>query len=123
MRLLAKESTMRLLLHVVLRLAAVVLLCLAAAIGWILIETHRASEAETAASAERVALALENLYWRELLWRGGLDRAPLLPAPQWDTIATLTLIAPGICVSFAAGPAAPRRLCSQTEGVGRPAAA
>ncbi len=62
---------MRLLIHLVLRLVAVVLLCLACTIGWILVDAHRTIEADTAASADRVATTLQNLYWRELLWRDG----------------------------------------------------
>jgi len=103
---------MNLFVHLVLRLAGVVLVCLACAVGWVLFDAHRAIERETAASAERVAHALEALYWRELLWRGGLRREHLLPLPEWETIATMKVIAPGICITFAPGSEPPRRLCS-----------
>src|SRR6266700_4088083 len=116
-------AVMSLLVHLILRLAGVVLVCLACAVGWVLVDTHRAIEAETAASADRVARDLQNLYWRELLWRGGLSRQSLLPTPDWESLATLRLIAPGFCVTFGPGREEPRHLCSQTEGVGRPAPA
>ena len=76
-----RGRTMNLFVHLVLRLAGVVLLCLACAVGWVLVDTHRTIEKEAAASADRVAGALETLYWRELLWRGGLSRQHLVPHP------------------------------------------
>ncbi|OWJ64436.1 histidine kinase [Inquilinus limosus] len=109
---------MTLFVHLVLRLAAIVLLCLACAVGWVLVDTHRAIETEAASSADRVAGALENLYWRELLYRGGLARDHLIPVPAWETLATMKVISPGVCVTFAPGNEAPRHLCSQLETVG-----
>jgi two-component system sensor histidine kinase UhpB len=111
---------MRLLIHLILRLVGVVVLCLACTIGWVLVDTHRTIEAETAASADRVARDLERLYWRELLWRDGMSRKALLPAPDWESLATLKVIAPGVCITFGPGLEEPRHLCSQTEGVGTP---
>jgi two-component system sensor histidine kinase UhpB len=112
---------MRLLIHLVLRLVAVVLLCLACTIGWILVDAHRTIEADTAASADRVATTLQNLYWRELLWRDGTYRDALLPLPDWKSIATMKVIAPGVCIDFRLGSAPPFDLCSQTEDIGSPA--
>src|SRR5471032_3350742 len=117
------SGAMRLLVHLILRLVGVVLVCLACAIGWVLLDTHRAIEAETAASADRVVRDLQRLYWRELLWRDGILRKTLFPVPDWESLATLRLIAPGFCVTFGPGLDEPRQLCSQTEGVGSPAPA
>jgi len=114
---------MRLLVHLVLRLVAVVLLCLACAVGWILIDAHRAIERETVASADRAAHALQNLYWQELVWRDGMLMKGLIPLPEWQSLATLRVVSPGICITFAPGIEEPRRLCTQTDGVGRPAPA
>lgn len=114
---------MNLFIHLVLRLACVVVVCLACAVGWVLVETHRATQTETAASADRVATALEALYWRELLWRGGLSREHLVPIPDWDTMATMKVLSPGVCVTFAPGSEAPQRLCSQLETIRDPAPA
>lgn len=77
----------------------------------------------TAASAERVAGQLQNLYWRELLWRGSLHKTLVLPVPEWETLETLKLISPGVCVDFAPGDGPAKRLCSQIEGVGAAAPA
>ena len=66
---------------------------------------------------------LEILYWRELLWRGGLRKEGLLPTPEWRTLATLKLVSPGVCVAFAPGTGEPTQLCGQVEGVGAPAPA
>ncbi len=112
---------MPLMVHLSLRLVGVALLCLGVTIGSVVTDARRAIEAETTASAERVARNLENLYWRELLWRGSLRKTLILPAPEWDTLETVKVVAPGVCVTFAPGKAPPRRLCSQLEGVGAPA--
>jgi len=114
---------MSLFLHLVLRLGGVVAVCLACTVGWVLADTHRAIEAETAATADRVARDLEGLYWQELLWRDGLSRSALLPVPDWQTLRTGRLLAPGVCVAFALNGQEPRRLCGRVEGVGAPAPA
>jgi two-component system sensor histidine kinase UhpB len=114
---------MRLLIHLILRLVGVVILCLACTMGWVLFDAHRTIEADTASSAERVASNLQNLYWRELVWREGVYREALLPAPDWESIATLKVIAPGICIGFRLGLQQSRQMCSQTEGIGAPAPA
>src|SRR5882757_4283417 len=114
---------MNLFAHLILRLAAVVFVCLICAVGWVLIDSHRAIEREATASADRVAGALETLYWRELLWRGGLSREHLVPIPDWETMATMKVISPGVCITFAPGQEAPRRLCSQLETISDPAPA
>ncbi|GJE26893.1 sensor histidine kinase [Methylobacterium organophilum] len=109
---------MRLLAHLILRLVGVVLLCLACAIGWIVYEADRGIRAETQASAARVTRDLANLYWRDLLWRDGLDRRTILPRPDWQTVSTLRVVSPGICVTFAVQGRDPAPLCSQVEGLG-----
>ncbi len=112
---------MQLILRLVLRLVGVTLLCLAAAVGWVMLDAHRAIEAETTASADRVTRDLANLYWREILWRGGMRRDSLIPRPDWESINTLRVISPGVCITVAPAGEAPRSLCSQVEGVGAPA--
>ncbi len=109
---------MRLLAHLILRLVGVVLVCLACAFGWIVWEAKNGIRTETEASATRVARDLSVLYWRQLLWRDGLDKAPLLPLPEWQAIQTLRVISPGICVTFASLSQDAKALCSQVEGVG-----
>jgi two-component system, NarL family, sensor histidine kinase UhpB len=114
---------MKLLLHLIARLVAVVLLCLAGAIGWVMVDAHRSIERETMASADRMAERLQALYWQKLLWRGGMRKDTLLPMPDWETLATLTIVSPGVCVSFAPPGDIARRLCSQVEALGAPAPA
>lgn len=114
---------MTLLIHLIARMVTVVLLCLAGAIGWIMLDAHRAIEHETAASAERVGRQLEGLFWQKLVWRGGMRKDTILPMPDWETLSTLTIISPGVCVSFAPPGNEPRRLCSQVETLGPPAPA
>jgi signal transduction histidine kinase len=114
---------MWLVLRLIARLVGVVALCLAFALAWAMVDTHRSIDRETSASADRVASQLEILYWRELLWRSGLRKEGLLPTPEWRTLGTLKLVSPGVCVAFAAGTGEPTQLCGQVEGVGAPAPA
>jgi signal transduction histidine kinase len=114
---------MHLLVHLVGRLLAVVLLCLAGAIGWVMVDAHQSIEAETAATAERVGQRLEGLYWQKLLWRGGMSKDSLLPMPDWETLATASVVSPGVCVTFAPPNDDSRQMCSQIEALGRPAPA
>jgi signal transduction histidine kinase len=117
------EPAMNLLLHLIGRLFAVVLLCLAGAVAWVMVDAHRSIEAETAATADRVGQRLEALYWQKLLWQDGMSKETLLPMPDWETLATASVVSPGICVTFAHPGAEPRRLCSQIEALGVPAPA
>src|SRR5271166_1259826 len=103
---------MWLVLRLIVRLVGVVALCLALALAWAMVDTHRSIDRETSASADRVATELEMLYWREQLWRGGLRKEGLLPTPEWRTLATLKLVSPGVCVAFAPGTGEPTQLCS-----------
>ncbi len=109
---------MNLLPQLVIRLFGITVLCLAAAIAWIVVDAYRSVEREAELSAARVGQHLEALYWQEQLWRGrgraGLNTA----APEWQSFATLNLISPGVCVTFALRGEAPRRLCSQTAALG-----
>ena len=114
---------MKLLLYLIARMVAVVLLCLAGAIGWVMVDAHRSIERETMGSADRMAQQLQALYWQKLLWRGGMHKDSLLPMPDWETLSTLTIISPGVCVSFAPPGDTPRQLCSQVEALGTPAPA
>jgi len=114
---------MHLLLHLIGRLVAVVLLCLAGAVAWVTIDAHRSIDAETAATAERVGERLESLYWQKLVWSFGMKRDMLVPVPDWETLATASVVSPGVCVTFAPPGDAPRRLCSQIEALGAPAPA
>jgi signal transduction histidine kinase len=109
---------MNLLAHLIARLVAVVLLCLIGAIGWVMVDAHRTIERETAASADRVGRHLEALYWQKLLWRGGMSKEALLPSPDWETLPTLTIVSPGVCVSFSPPGKETRRICSQVEALG-----
>ncbi|MGJ0395231.1 MAG: HAMP domain-containing sensor histidine kinase [Methylocystis sp.] len=114
---------MRLIIGLVLQLVAITLLCLTLTAGWVMVDAHRAIESEAATSAERVAHELENLYWQAILWRGSMRRDNILPRPEWESLATLKLVSPGVCISYAPGEEAPRTLCSQLEGVGASAPA
>lgn len=109
---------MSLLPQLVLRLFGITALCLMAAIGWIVVDAHRSVEREAERSAARVGQHLEALYWQELLWRGRGRAALNTAAPEWQSFATLNLISPGVCVTFALRGDSPRTLCSQTAALG-----
>ncbi|MEH2590913.1 histidine kinase [Bradyrhizobium sp. AZCC 1721] len=110
---------MRLVLQLVARLFLVVILCLGAATIWATIDAHRSVDRATAASAERVSVALEALYWRELTLRSNRMREQLLPVPEWRTIETMGLISPGICVRLEPAGAFEKPLCGQSKGIGQ----
>lgn len=112
---------MNLLLHLIGRLIAVVLLCLAGAVAWIMVDARRSIEAETTATADRVSQHLEALYWQKLVWQNGMSKETLLPMPDWENLTTASIVSPGVCVTFAPPDKDPRQLCSQIEAVGVPA--
>jgi signal transduction histidine kinase len=110
---------MRLMLQLIARLLIVVCLCLAAATIWAAFDAYRSVDRATAASAQRVSQALEALYWRELLLRSNRTREHLVPVPEWRTIDTMKLIAPGVCIQFEPKAAFERPLCGQSKGIGK----
>lgn len=110
---------MRLVLELVARLLLIVALCLGAAIAWATFDAYRSVDRATAASAQRVAQALQALYWRELLLRSSRAREHLLPVPDWRSIETMKLISPGVCVEFQPSAAFEKPLCGQSEGLGK----
>jgi two-component system sensor histidine kinase UhpB len=112
---------MSLIIRLIAQLVAIVVVTLAATSGFVMVEAHKTVSSETAATAERVAFELENLFWREILWRGSMRRDKVLPAPEWESLSTLKLISPGMCVSYAPAGEERRKLCSRLEGVGAPA--
>ena len=110
---------MRLVLQLIIRLLAIVMLCLGAATIWTTVDAHRSIDRATAASAERVSRALEGLYWHELMLHSSRTREHLLPVPEWRTIETTNLIAPGVCIRFEPAIAFEKPLCGQSKGLGK----
>lgn len=109
---------MPLLLNLMLRIAAVVLLCLTCAVGWVMVQAHRTIVADAATTAERVGTHMEAVFWHSLVWRDGMRKASIFPAPEWETLATLNLIAPGACITFAVPGEQPRKLCANVPMIG-----
>ena len=109
---------MRLVLQLVGRLLLIVALCLGATTLWATIDAYRSVDRATEASAQRVALALEAIYWRELLLRSNRMREQLMPIPEWRNIETMKLISPGICVQFVPMDEFEKPLCGQSKGIG-----
>jgi len=112
---------MRLLTLLVLRLMAVVLLCLVVAIGCLIFDAHRSIESDISATSTRVNQHLQSLYWQRLLWRNGMERGTLLPLPDWRSLETQSIVSPGVCVTFAPPGSDQQMLCSQVEVLGPPA--
>jgi signal transduction histidine kinase len=110
---------MRLVLQLVARLLLIVVLCLGAATVWATVDAYRSVDRATAASAQRVAKALQALYWHELLLRSSRMREHLLPVPEWRTLETMKLISPGVCVQFEPAAAFEKPLCGQSQGIGQ----
>jgi len=110
---------MRLVLQLIARLLVIVALCLGAAAVWATFDAYRSIDRATAASAQRVAQALQALYWHELLLRSNRAREHLLPTPEWRTLETMKLISPGVCVEFQPAAAFEKPLCGQSQGIGK----
>lgn len=110
---------MRLVLQLIARLLVIVALCLGAAAAWATFDAYRSVDRATAASAQRVAQALQGLYWHELLLRSNRAREHLLPTPEWRTLETMKLISPGVCVEFQPTAAFEKPLCGQSQGIGK----
>jgi signal transduction histidine kinase len=86
---------------------------------WATFDAYRSVDRATAASAQRVAQALQGLYWHELLLRSSRMREHLVPVPEWRTLETMKLISPGVCIEFQPATAFERPLCGQSQGIGR----
>ena len=109
---------MRLLSNLIFRLIAVVFVCLSVAVAWVVVDAHRTIERGTMESAYRVGKHLRALYWQKLIWRSGLSKESLLPLPDWKSLETLSVISPGVCVSFTPPGSRTDKLCSQVEAIG-----
>lgn len=109
---------MRLIIRLIAQLIVIVAITLAATSAYVMIDAHKSVEVETVATADRVAFELENLFWREILWRGSMRRDKVLPVPNWESLSTLKLVSPGVCIAFAPAGEEPRQLCSRLEDVG-----
>lgn len=109
---------MRLIIRLIAQLVIIIVATLAATSGFVMIGAHQTVASETAATVDRVAFELENLFWREILWRGSMRRDNVLPIPNWESLATLKLVSPGVCIAYAPTGEEPQKLCSRLEGVG-----
>lgn len=95
-----------------LRIVAVALACLVAAALWVLADTSRLVESETAATAGRVARTLERM---SMLGSGGTTTVGSgygKPASVRQSIGIVSVMAPGQCVAYAVRGEAERRVCS-----------
>ena len=108
---------MTLLRSLLVRMAAVVVLCIAVTVGLVLLQGRQDLERATEASADRAAVRLQALYWQELVWRDGLDRSTLLPVPEWRTPETVAVVAPGVCIALIMTGEGRGRLCSGSPEV------
>lgn len=114
---------MSLLVGLVLRVMAVVALCVAGATAWIVIEAHRGIHEEAVGSADRVVREAQELAWRELTWRGSAGRYAKYAFPDWRSSHTLRFISPGNCVALTWEGEATQTQCSGLETAGGPAPA
>lgn len=114
---------MGLLIGLMLRVTAIVILCLSCATVWVVTEVHRGIREETAASADRVVREAQELAWRELTWRGSAGRLAKYAFPDWRSSHTLRFISPGNCVALTWEGEATQQQCSGLETAGGPAPA
>lgn len=112
---------MSLLIGLVLRVLAVVVLCVIGATAWMVFEVHRGIHDEAVGSADRVVREAQELAWRELTWRGSAGRYAKYAFPDWRTSHTLRFISPGNCVALTWEGEATQTQCSGLETAGGPA--
>lgn len=114
---------MSLLIGLVLRVMAVVALCVIGATAWMMLEVHRGIHDEAVGSADRVVREAQELAWRELTWRGSAGRYAKYAFPDWRSSHTLRFISPGNCVALTWEGEATQTQCSGLETAGGPAPA
>lgn len=114
---------MSLLIGLILRVIAVVVLCVSAATAWMIVEVHRSVHEEAVASADRVVREAQELAWRELTWRGSAGRYAKYAFPDWRNAHTLRFISPGNCVALTWEGEVTQTQCSGLETAGGPAPA
>ncbi|ACK86196.1 HAMP domain-containing sensor histidine kinase [Methylorubrum extorquens] len=114
---------MILLIGLVLRVMAVVALCVTGATAWMVLEVHRGIHDEAVGSADRVVREAQELAWRELTWRGSAGRYAKYAFPDWRSSHTLRFISPGNCVALTWEGEATQTQCSGLETAGGPAPA
>ena len=102
---------MSLLAGLILRVFAIVALCLGLAGAWTMIEANRTIRSEVAATADRVVKEAGNLAWREVMFRGNEGDHAKLAFPEWRSSSTLRIIGPGYCVTLAWTGDTPTRIC------------
>lgn len=102
---------MSLLAGLLLRVFAVVALCLAGASAWTMVEANQSIRAELAATATRVENEARSLAWREVMFRGNEGAQARLAFPEWRTANSLRIVGPGYCVALEWTGDAPTRVC------------
>ena len=102
---------MSLLAGLTLRIVAVAAACLVAAALWVLADTNRLVDSETAATAGRVARTLERMY---MLGSSGMTPGSGYgrPLAARQAVAVVSVMAPGQCVVFTVSGDTDRRVCS-----------
>ncbi|MFC7051490.1 histidine kinase [Hansschlegelia quercus] len=89
---------MSLLAKLILRVLAVVALCLACAGAWTMVEANNAIKREVVATADRMERESRNLAWREVMFPGNEGSHAKLAFPEWRSSDTLRIVGPGYCV-------------------------
>jgi two-component system sensor histidine kinase UhpB len=107
---------MSLLTGLMLRVFAVVGVCLAGASAWTMVEANQSIRTELAATATRVQTEARNLAWREVMFRGNEGPQSRLAFPEWRTASSLKIVGPGYCVSLEWTGDAPSRFCGGDPG-------
>lgn len=107
---------MSLLAGLMLRVLAVVAVCLAGASAWTMVEADQSIRAELSGTADRVGSEARSLAWREVMFRGNEGSQAKLAFPEWRTANSLRIIGPGYCVTLEWTGDAPARVCGGDPG-------
>ena len=105
---------MSLLTRLVLRVVGVAVLCLAAATTWIVIDTNRALQAETTATADRVARQIQRRPWLGSAHESAYED----PFSTRQALGVITVMGSGICVDITSSSGSQQHMCNGSDTLG-----
>ena len=105
---------MSLALGLILRVLGVALVCAGLAIAWVVVDTNRALQAETVATADRVARQLLRRPWLGSAHETTYDD----PLSTRQALGVITVMGPGICLDISSSGGSRQHLCNGSDTLG-----
>jgi signal transduction histidine kinase len=105
---------MSLALGLILRVLGVALVCVSLAVAWVVVDTNRALQSETVATADRVARQLLRRPWLGSAQEAAYDD----PLSTRQALGVITVMGPGICLDISSSGGSPQHLCNGSDTLG-----